>query len=135
MKEITVAATIENILTVTDFVEAYLKSYACPPKAQTEINIAIDELFGNIAKYAYGAEGGQATVRIEKLENPTAVCITFIDNGMQYDPLSRPDPDTTLNLEDREIGGLGIYMVKKSMDAISYEYKNGKNILKITKNF
>ena len=72
-------------------------------------------------------------MRVEIQEDPLAAIITFIDSGMPYDPLARPDPDVTLPAEEREIGGLGIYMVKKSMDNISYEYKDGKNILTIKK--
>ena len=109
------------------------ESLGCPMKAQIQIDVAIDELFGNIAHYAYAPEKGPATVRIEVKENPLAVVITFIDNGKPFDPLNSEDPDITLSAEDRQIGGLGIYMVKKSMDEISYEYKDGQNILKIKK--
>ena len=133
MRELAIDATIENIPVVTEFVEERLAELDCPIKAQMEICIAIDELFGNIAKYAYNPEVGAATVRVEVLENPMMVSITFIDNGKQYDPLLREDPDITLSAEEREIGGLGIYMVKQSMDAISYEYKDGQNILTIKK--
>ena len=134
MKELTVAATVENIETVTDFVNEQLEALDCPMKAQMQIAIAIDELFGNIAHYAYTPEIGKATVRVEVIEDPLAVTITFIDNGVPYDPLAKADPDTTLSAEEREIGGLGIYMVKKSMDDITYEYKDGQNILAIKKN-
>ena len=133
MKELTIAATIENIGTVTDFVNEQLESLDCPMKAQMQIDIAIDELFGNIAHYAYNPEIGKATVRVEVVEDPLSVVITFIDNGVPYDPLAKADPDTTLSAEERDIGGLGIYMVKKSMDDITYEYKDGQNILKIKK--
>ena len=133
MTELTVAATVENIDTVTDFVNQQLEALDCPMKAQMQIDIAIDELFGNIAHYAYNPKVGQATVRVEVIENPLAVTITFIDNGVPYDPLAKADPDTTLSAEEREIGGLGIYMVKKSMDDITYEYKDGQNILTIKK--
>jgi anti-sigma regulatory factor (Ser/Thr protein kinase) len=133
MKELTVAATVENIETVTDFVNEQLEALDCPMKAQMQIDIAIDELFGNIAHYAYNPEVGSATVRVEVIEDPLAVTITFIDNGVPYDPLAKADPDTTLSAEERDIGGLGIYMVKKSMDDIIYEYKDGQNILKIKK--
>jgi anti-sigma regulatory factor (Ser/Thr protein kinase) len=133
MKELTVAATVENIETVTDFVNEQLEALDCPMKAQMQIDIAIDELFGNIAHYAYNPEIGKATVRVEVIEDPLAVTITFIDNGVPYDPLAKADPDTTLSAEERDIGGLGIYMVKKSMDDIIYEYKDGQNILKIKK--
>ena len=134
MKELTVVATVENIETVTDFVNEQLEALDCPMKAQMQIDIAIDELFGNIAHYAYNPEVGSATVRVEVIEDPLAVTITFIDNGVPYDPLAKADPDTTLSAEEREIGGLGIYMVKKSMDDITYEYKDGQNILAIKKN-
>ena len=134
MKELTVAATVENIETVTDFVNEQLEALDCPMKAQMQIDIAIDELFGNIAHYAYNPEIGKATVRVEVTEDPLAVVITFIDNGVPYDPLAKADPNTTLSAEEREIGGLGIFMVKKTMDEITYEYKDGQNILAIKKN-
>ena len=133
MKELTIAATVENIEVVTDFVNQQLEELACPMKAQMQINIAIDELFSNIAHYSYNPEVGQATVRVEVVENPLAVTITFIDNGIPYDPLAKEDPDLTLSAEERQIGGLGIYLVKKSMDEITYEYKDGQNILSIKK--
>ena len=133
MKELTIAATVESIETVTDFVNEQLEAYDCPTKILMQINIAIDELFSNIAHYAYNPETGDATVRVEVIEDPMAVIITFIDNGVPYDPLKQKDPDTTLPAEERELGGLGIYMVKKTMDDITYEYKDGKNILSIKK--
>ena len=134
MKELILAATVENIEVVTDFVNEQLEELDCPMKVQMQIDIAIDELFGNIAHYAYNPEVGDATVRVEVTEDPLAVVITFIDSGVPYDPLAKEDPDTTLSAEDRQIGGLGIYMVKKSMDDITYEYKDGQNILTIKKN-
>ena len=132
MKELTVDATVENIATVTEFVNAQLEQSGCPPKIQMQIDIAIDELFGNIAHYAYDPDVGPATVRAEVDEEP-CVIITFIDNGVPYDPLGKEDPDITLSAEERGIGGLGVYMVKKSMDDISYEYRDGQNILRIKK--
>ena len=134
MKELTVEARVENIETVVDFVNEQLEALDCPLKAQMQIDIAIDELFGNIAHYAYDPEVGKATVRVEVAEDPLAVIVTFIDNGVPYDPLAKADPNTALSAEEREIGGLGIYMVKKSMDGITYEYKDGQNILAIKKN-
>ena len=134
MKELTIEAKTSNIEAVTDFVNEQLEALDCPMKAQMQIDIAIDELFSNIAHYAYNPEIGQATVRVEVVEDPLSVVITFIDNGVPYDPLAKADPDTTLSAEEREIGGLGIYMVKKSMDDITYEYRDGQNILAIKKN-
>ena len=133
MKEITLAATVENIEVVTDFVNEQLEAMECPMKAQMLIGIAIDELFGNIAHYAYTPDVGEVTVRVEVTENPLSVVITFIDGGVPYDPLATEDPDTTLSAEERDIGGLGIFMVKKSMDEITYRYEGGKNVLSIRK--
>lgn len=89
---------------------------------------------GNIAHYAYDAVTGSATVRVGMEEAPAAACVTFIDHGKPYDPLSKPDTDITLSAEERPIGGLGIFMVKKTMDAVTYEYKDGQNIVTIKKN-
>lgn len=133
MKELTIDAAVENIEKVTAFVNEQLESLNCPIKAQMQIDIAIDELFGNIAHYAYNPEVGPATVRVDVLQEPLSVVVTFIDDGVAYDPLAKEEPDVSLSAEEREIGGLGIYMVKKSMDEISYEYKDGQNILRIKK--
>ena len=134
MKELTIEATPENVDTVIEFVDAQLEEYGCGMKEQMAIDVAIDELFANIAHYAYNPETGYATVRVDVLQDPLSVEVTFIDNGRQYDPLAKEDPVTTLSLEEREIGGMGIFIVKKSMDAVNYEYKDGKNILTIKKN-
>ena len=134
MKEMTLEATVGNIPIVTDFINTELEALECPMKAQMQIDIAVDELFGNIAQYAYDPLTGPATVRVEVDDDPMAVIITFIDHGKPYDPLAVKEPDITLNAEDREVGGLGVFLVKKTMDEITYEYKNGQNILKIRKN-
>lgn len=133
MKELTVDATLENIPVITEFVDEQLELFDCPMKAQAQIDIAIDELFSNIVHYAYHPEIGPATVRVEVVKEPLSVVITFIDQGVPYDPLAKEDPDVTLSAEERDIGGLGIYIVKKNMNEITYEYKDGKNILKIRK--
>ena len=104
-------------------------------KVQIQINIAVEEIFVNIAHYAYNPEVGPATIRVEILEDPLAVSLTFIDQGTPYDPLAKEDPDVTLAADERTIGGLGIFMVKKSMDDVKYEYKEGSNILTIVKKF
>ena len=129
----TIAATVENIGAVTDFVNEQLEALDCPIKARMQIDIAIDELFGNIAHYAYHPKIGDATVRVEVIQEPLSVVVTFIDQGVPFDPLKKEDPDTGLSAEERDIGGLGIFMVKKSMDEISYVHRDGKNILSIRK--
>lgn len=133
MNELTIEATLENIAAVTDFVDAQLEAYDCPMKVQMQIDVAIDELFGNIAHYAYQPEVGTATVRVEVEESPPAVVVTFIDHGVPYNPLENPDPDVTLSAEERKAGGLGIFLVKKTMDHMEYEYRDGQNILRVRK--
>ena len=133
MKELTIEATPENVDKVIEFIDEQLEELGCGTKEQMAIETAADELFANIANYAYNPETGYATVQVDVVEDPLSVEITFIDDGVPYDPLAKEDPDTTLSVEDRPIGGLGILIVKKSMDAVDYEYKDGKNILRIKK--
>jgi len=133
MKELSLEATVEHIETVTEFVDNELDNLGCSPKIKMQINIAIDELFGNIAHYAYQPGKGDAIVRIEVEKDPLSVVITFIDEGIPFDPLEKGDPDINASAEDRAIGGLGIFMVKKTMDGIKYVYEDGKNILQIKK--
>lgn len=134
MKELTIEATPENVDKAVEFVDEMLQEYGCGMKEQMAIEVAVDELFANIAHYAYNPETGYATVKVDVIKEPLSVEITFIDGGKPYDPLAKADPDTTQSIEDRPIGGMGIFIVKKSMDAVNYEYKDGKNILTIKKN-
>ena len=135
MREITLEASIENIEAATEVVNSLLEEDGCPGKAMMQIDVAVDELFGNIAHYAYGTGTGPVTVRVETLAEPPGARITFIDQGVPYDPLAKEDPDVTLSAKERKIGGLGIFLVKKSMDDVAYEYKDGQNILRIRKNY
>ena len=132
-REIAVMADVKNLEAVTAFVDECLEQFDCSPRAQMQLDIAVDELFSNIAYYAYQPGTGEATVRLEISEKPAWVTLTFIDGGVPYDPLSHADPDITLSAQARQIGGLGIFMVKKSMDEVSYQYTDGKNVLKIRK--
>ena len=133
MRELTIDATLENIGPVTGFVNEAREGVGCPAWIQYQIDVAIDELFGNIARYAYRPGIGPATVTVEVTKAPPAVVVTFVDQGVPYDPLAREDPDVSLPLEEREEGGLGIFLVKKTMDDVSYEYREGRNILRIKK--
>ena len=131
-KEITLESTVENIGKATEFVDSELEALGWPIKAQAAIDVAIDEIFGNIAHYAYDPGTGPVTMRVES--DSKAVEITFMDKGKPFDPLKKADPDVRLSAEERKIGGLGIFLVKKTMDDMTYEYKDGQNILKIRKN-
>ena len=133
MKEITVPATVEYVEAVTEFVNGQLNALHCPLPVRTQIDIAIDELFSNIARYAYDPEEGFATVRLDVTEDTPGVIITLIDRGKPFNPLNTADPDTTLAAKQRRIGGLGVFMVKKTMDDVSYERRDDMNILTIRK--
>ena len=134
MKELTLEAKVDSLPQVLAFVDEYLESLDCSMKVQMQIDVAVEEIYVNVASYAYAPKTGPVTISIETEDAPHSVTITFTDNGVPYDPLAKEDPDVTLSAEERKIGGLGIYMVKKSMDKMSYEYKNNQNVLKLTKN-
>ncbi len=131
-EELHIAAKVENLNQVLGFIEEYLDAQGCAMKVQMQMAIAVEEIFVNIAHYAYETEGGgDATIQL--CMNDRQVAVTFTDSGKPYDPLAKPDPDVTLPVEEREIGGLGIYMVKKSMDDMRYERKDDQNILTLYK--
>lgn len=131
MKEITLDATIENVRKVTDLIDEWLESLDCSMKAQMQIDVAIDEIFSNIANYAYKEGDGLATVSYDFSDGKAI--ISFKDSGMKFNPLEKEEPDVSLSIEEREIGGLGIFIVKKTMDEVKYAYVDGENVLTIVK--
>ena len=132
--ELDIEADTENLDAVLAFVDERLEAADCPMRAKMQIDLAVEEIFVNIANYAYRPNKGRAVIRAEVWENPLEVTLTFLDSGAPYDPLAKEDPDITLDVKDRQIGGLGIFLVKQTMDDVRYEYKNGRNILTLTKN-
>ena len=128
------AAKIADISAVTEFVESELEKLDCPMKSVMQIDVAIDEIYSNIVNHGYGAKPGPVTVKVVERIEPHAVCIRFYDEARPYNPLTKEDPDVTLSVEERGIGGLGIYMVKKTMDEVKYKYENEQNVLTIIKN-
>lgn len=125
--ELRVKANDESLQTVNDFIHSLLPS-VCDEMILNQIDLAVEEIFVNIAHYSGAAEAIiNCSFENDKLE------ITFSDSGVPFNPLAKPDPDLTLNAEEREIGGLGIYLTKKFMDTVSYEYKDGMNCLRIIK--
>ena len=134
MNEMTVEAKVENIPAITAWIDEELEKAGCSIKAQMQIDVAVEELFVNIAQYAYTPAEGEAVIRLDTETVPGAVLITFIDSGIPFNPLAVEEPDVTLSAKDRKVGGLGIFMVKRSMDDVAYEYADNKNILTIKKN-
>ncbi|MDO5132892.1 MAG: ATP-binding protein [Eubacteriales bacterium] len=132
-----IEAAVEKLPDVQTFVETYLDTIGCSLNTMMQISVAVEEIFINIAHYAYPAKNGRATVLLGCTENsakkPVSVSITFVDSGIPYNPLAKKDPDVTLSVHERQIGGLGIFMAKKIMDHVTYEYKDGKNILTLEK--
>ena len=131
MKVLKVPASDDRLYEVQDFVNAELEENDCPTTTQLLIEISLEELFVNISHYAYPEGNGWAEIHVG-VENGVME-LTLIDGGIPFDPLAKPDPDVTLMAEDRQIGGLGIYMVKQKMDAMEYQRKDDKNILTIRK--
>lgn len=120
---------------VIEFIDEQLEQADCPIKIQMQLDIAVEEIFVNVAHYAYHPDVGEVEIKVEITENPKAAVITFLDSGKPFNPLEKPDPDITLSLEERKVGGLGIFMVKKTMDDVKYEFVNGHNCLELTKRF
>ena len=129
MKELIIEALTENLPEVIAFVDEQLEAADCSVKTQMQIDIAVEEIFDSYI--AYGDERGNVTIKT--VLTSSSFEITFIDNGAPYDPLAKPDPDVTLSAEERQIGGLGIFMVKKSMDEVKYQYIDDQNCLTLVK--
>ncbi len=134
MKEIILPAKPENIEIMTDSINEFLEENGVSMKVTLQIDVAIDEILSNIAYYAYVEREGDMGLKAEMIRDNTAVRLVFSDKGIPFDPLKKEDPDVTLSAEERKIGGLGIFMVKKTMDAVFYERKQDMNILTIEKN-
>ena len=129
----TFPAKVEALSDVLGFVDQTLESCSCPMKTQMAICVAIEEVFVNVAHYAYGDGEGDMTLGIFFDEESRTITFRMTDKGVPFDPLQKADPDITLSAEEREIGGLGIYITKKTMDAVTYAYENGENVLTMTK--
>lgn len=131
MVEKSFEAKTENLSQVLEFLESELEKSNCNMKIITSLSIALEELFVNVALYAYPNSNGFCTLKLDCIDDD--FYITLIDSGIEFNPLAKEDPDITLNAEERDIGGLGIYMVKKTMDDMSYERKDNQNILSMKK--
>ena len=133
MEVITVPAESAALETVNTFIQEKLESITCPKRTRMQMMLAVEEIFVNISSYAYHPEVGQAEVGVDIDGDPPTVTIRFLDQGRPFNPLEKPDADITLSAQEREIGGLGILLVKKIMDQVDYAYENGRNILTIKK--
>ena len=133
MTKKTIPAKTEFLNDLLGFVDEILDSFECPMKVQTAICVALEEVFVNVAHYAYGGGDGDVELCVGFDVESRTMTFRMEDKGDPFDPLKKPDPDITLSAEEREIGGLGIFITKKTMDSVTYAYENGKNILTMTK--
>lgn len=135
-KEITLPATMENMDSVLGMVEALLEEAGCPMKVIMQLTMCVEEIFVNIVNYSYENTTGCCMIKIEAnhlSQDMGESIITVRDHGIKFDPLERDDPDITLSADERSIGGLGIFMVKKTMDKVEYRYEEDTNILVMSK--
>lgn len=134
MNNLTIPAERDRLDQVQAFIDQNLAGVEYSPEAQIQLQIAVEELFVNIASYAYAPGHGDAVIGCRVEEDPPSITVQLRDWGKPFDPLAKKDADVTLSAEDRDIGGLGIYMVKNSMDAVDYKREDGQNVLTIRKN-
>ena len=129
-------AADENLEAVNDFIHEQIKPFSCQSQTLFQIDLAVEEIYVNIAHYAYSPDKGtvQIDCSVEKTSDaPAKLTVSFTDRGKAFNPLAKPNPDITLSVEEREIGGLGIFLTKKYMDSVLYERKDNQNILTFTK--
>ena len=133
MNELTVEARLDNLEKVIDFISRNLEEAGGSPAIEIQVHLAVEEIFVNVASYAYEPGTGPVTIQCGPLGSDRFEII-FIDQGVPYDPMAKDDPDVTLEIEERQIGGLGIFLAKQYMEEMNYQYENGSNILTMIKN-
>ena len=133
MHKLDIQAAVDNLPVVTEFIEKHLAPAGCSVRTRNEILIAAEEIFVNIASYAYSPDTGNVIIGIGLEHDPLTAVVTFADRGIPYDPTAKADPDISLPASEREIGGLGIFMTRKIMDEVTYEHINGCNVLTLRK--
>lgn len=133
MKELTVNASLKNLPVIIGFINETLSSLNCSKADSIQLSIVIDEIFGNIVFHSQLQESETVTVMLDVEEDPLCIVISFIDNGKPFDPLKTQDPDVSLPAKKRKIGGLGLFIIKNTMDSVTYERRDNKNVLTIRK--
>lgn len=131
-KEFTIDADVNNVEKVEEITANFLNEVAGEKINPSRVFVVIDEIFSNIAYYAYSGEKGMATIKLDWDNENSLFTITFVDRGIQFDPMKKIDPDVNLSAEERKVGGLGIFIVKRIAKSVKYEYKDGQNMLSVT---
>lgn len=133
MKYLTVPARTEALEAVQAFLEEQLEGWGCPPGFRMRFSLVAEEIFVNIAHYAYPDGAGDAVIGVQVSGQPPVLTLRFADRGIPFDPLAQPEADITLPAQERPIGGLGIFLTRKIMDEAAYSYEDGQNILTLRK--
>ena len=133
MELIKTKADIDYLDEVTEFIDGQLEEAGCSMEVILSVELSVEEVFTNVASYAYCDGEGEVEITFEKVSDPDRIRIEISDNGLEFDPLKRPDPDISETMKNDNVGGLGIYVVKNQMDTVTYRYENERNILKMEK--
>ena len=132
-EELVIEAVIDNLDAVNSFVHKSIEQFEVSKRTLMQLDLVVEEIFVNVASYAYTPNTGLVKILIEAKEKPLTVSLTFIDSGVPYNPLEKSDPDINLSVDDRQIGGLGIFLTKNLVDDITYQFVDGQNVLQLTK--
>ena len=132
-EELLIEAVVDNLDVVNSFVHQFIERFDCSKRTLMQLDLFVEEIFVNIASYAYFPNTGLVKILIEAKREPITISLTFIDSGVPYNPLEQSDPDINLSSEERQIGGLGIFLIKNLVDDISYKFVDGQNVLQIIK--
>ena len=132
-EELVIEAVIDNLDAVNSFIHKSIEQFEVSKRTLMQLDLVVEEIFVNVASYAYTPNTGLVKILIEAKEKPLTVSLTFIDSGVPYNPLEKSDPDINLSVDDRQIGGLGIFLTKNLVDDITYQFVDGQNVLQLTK--
>ena len=132
-EELIIEAVVDNLNAVNLFVHKSIEQFEISKRTLMQLDLVVEEIFVNIANYAYAPNTGLVKILLNMETEPLSISLTFIDSGIPYNPLEQSDPDISLSIDDRQIGGLGIFLTKNFVDDISYQFVNGQNVLRITK--
>ena len=132
-EELVIEAVVDNLDDVNLFVHKSIEQFEISKRNLMQLDLVVEEIFVNIASYAYAPNTGLVKILLETTSMPLSVSLTFIDSGIPYNPLEKSDPDVNLSADDRQIGGLGIFLTKNLVDNISYQFIDGQNVLELTK--
>ena len=132
-EELVIEAVVDNLDDVNLFVHKSIEQFEVSKRTLMQLDLVVEEIFVNIANYAYSPNTGLVKILLQTDIEPLSISLTFIDSGVPYNPLEKSDPDVNISADDRQIGGLGIFLTKNLVDDITYQFVDGQNVLQLTK--